>query len=369
VWETLIVAYICIRLYLIEFLQASRGGSKNHYADLEGCHNGGVIPNLNLTRGAYTFNPYMVLKTYMGMRDPTGLSRLMMQAKESVPYAEYGCGTAGTKFNLHNPHVFICFKPKNVVGKHKVDKMIPDFATILKQPHATNRQVRSTAIQALRMASFTTNEVAKVSRHRRAETIDLHYDTGLRTNTRADMAVAVGQAASLKRGNAFFPVSDHLPKKVSKSTVEFQSPANMVPSFTAPLTAEELDTVNISLDNGWQDEFNTEFDPTRQDETDVTAPGHQEGGAGWPSQTLEPGPRPRLLRQAAAHGLRQEQQATRVAVQSTTFASSVLEVGRPEKEARGGGGQQAALESSYQAVSRLGKLICGYDLTLFFLQV
>ena len=336
----------------------------------------------------------MVVKTYTGMRDPKGLSRLMMQARESVPYAEYGCRPAGTKFNLHNPNVSVCFKPKNVVGKHKVDQMIPEFAVILKQPHATNRQVRSTAIQALRMAAFTTNEVAKVSRHRRAETIDLHYDPGLRTNTRADMAVAVGQAASLKRGNDFVPVSNHLPKKVSRSTVEFQSPADMVPSAsTAPPTAEELDTMNFTLDDGWQDEFDTEFDPTRQVETDETARGQQEGGAVWPSQTLEPGPRPQLLpgRQAAAHGPRQEQQATRglvqpadfasnmpvrpqlysaekkqqatrVRVQPTTSASSVPKVGRPEiapvpeKEARGSGGQQVALESSYQAVSRLGKL-------------
>ena len=66
----LIVACIFIWLHLIKFLQARRGGSKNHYADLEGCHSGGVIPNLNPTRGAYTFNPFMVLKTYMGMRDP-----------------------------------------------------------------------------------------------------------------------------------------------------------------------------------------------------------------------------------------------------------------------------------------------------------
>ena len=50
--------------------QASRGSSKNHYADLESAQSGGVIPDLLLTNGAYKFNPCSILETYIGMRNP-----------------------------------------------------------------------------------------------------------------------------------------------------------------------------------------------------------------------------------------------------------------------------------------------------------
>ena len=89
--------------------------------------------------------------------------------------------------------------------------------------------MRTTTIQTLRMGGFTTEEVAKVSRHRRPSTIDSHYDFGLRSSTKADMAVAVGQASSLKRGAEFQPVSAHLPRKESNPRVKLASPTEMVP--------------------------------------------------------------------------------------------------------------------------------------------
>ena len=232
-------------------MQAKRVGSKNHYSDVEGCHNGGVIPDLNLTRGEYTFNPARVVETYLGMRDPAGRTRLMMQARKSVTYSEYGCRPAGGKrFNLHNPGEKTCFKPKNVMGVNKIDELVPTFSVILGLPRATNRQVRATAIQALRMASYTTEEVAKVSRHCRPSTIDKHYDPGLRTNTKADMSVAVAQAASMKRGNEFFSVSEHLPRKMSKATVHFKLPADMAPGDNCALPASEEPDETISFTPG-----------------------------------------------------------------------------------------------------------------------
>ena len=225
---------------------------------MEGCHNGGVIPDLNLTRGDYTFNPARVVETYIGMRDPTGLARLMMQARQSVSYSVYGCRPAGGKrFNLHDPGEKTCFKPKNVMGVHKIEQLVPTFSTILNLPHATNRQVRATAIQALRMASYTTEEVAKVSRHRRPSTIDKHYDPGLRTSTRADMAVAVAQAASMKRGHGFFSVSEHLPRKMSRATVQFKLPGDMAPALTStPLSIEEpYETVSFTSGSVGSEEF------------------------------------------------------------------------------------------------------------------
>ena len=232
-------------------MQAKRVGSKNHYSDVEGCHDGGVIPDLNLTRGEYTFNPAWVVETYLGMRDPAGRTRLMMQARKSVAYSEYGCRPAGGKrFNLHNPGEKTCFKPKNVMGVNKIDELVPTFSVILGLPRATNRQVRATAIQALRMASYTTEEVAKVSRHRRPSTIDKHYDPGLRTNTKANMAMAVAQAASMKRGSEFFSVSDHLPRKMSKATVHFKLPADMAPDDNCALPASEEPDETISFTPG-----------------------------------------------------------------------------------------------------------------------
>ena len=204
-------------------LQNSRGPSKNHYADLESCV-GGVIPNLNLTRGEIAFNPAKVLEKYLSMRDPEGEPRLLMRPRQSVSFAKWGDKPnanhkeGGRAFNLHNPAEQCCFMGKEVLGKDTVSNMIPEFAKLLNLPRQTNKDVRTTAIQTLRMASFTTEEVAKVSRHRQPSTIDRHYDFGLRPSTKADMAVALGQASSLKRGAEFQPVSAHLPRKESNSS-------------------------------------------------------------------------------------------------------------------------------------------------------
>ena len=81
-----------------------------------------------------------------------------------MSYSKYGCRPAGGKrFNLHDLGEKTCFKPTNVMGENKIGQLVPTFSLILKLPHANNWQVRATAIQALRMASFTTKEVAKVS--------------------------------------------------------------------------------------------------------------------------------------------------------------------------------------------------------------
>ena len=159
--------------------QANRGTSKNHYADLESATDGGVIPDLNLTRGEHTFNPAMVLECYLSIRTPLGKSRLMMKAKSSVSYTVYGSRPAGPgKFNLHDPNELNCFEAQLVMGKNPVRSMCATLATILQLPHCTNGQLRATAIQALRMASFTVEQAAKVSRHVRPSTINIHYDPG-----------------------------------------------------------------------------------------------------------------------------------------------------------------------------------------------
>ena len=200
------------------FPQANRLTSKNHYADIESAQKGGVIPDLNLTRGLHTFNPARILNTYLGMRSPLGDARLMMKAKISVPYTKYGNLPTGDKrFNLHDPGVTTCFMPHNVIGQNTVRKMCPTLAAILGQERCTNGQLRATAIQALRMASFTVEEVAGLSRHIRPSTITRHYDPGLRTSMKANMAAAIAQAPALKRGNSFIPVDGAIPKKVTKS--------------------------------------------------------------------------------------------------------------------------------------------------------
>ena len=147
-------------------LQKSRGASKNHYADIESCLDGGVIPNLFLTRGERAFNPAQVVQTYLSMRSTEGDSkRLMMQAKVSVKYADHGCKAAtpsakGQRFNLHDPLMKTCFMGGNkVIGKNLLRNLCPKLAEVLKVPRIVNRDMRATAIQALRMAKFSTEEV------------------------------------------------------------------------------------------------------------------------------------------------------------------------------------------------------------------
>ena len=188
---------------------------------------------MNLTRGTHTFNPAVVLNTYLGMRAPLGNERLMMKAKSSVSYTVYGSKPAiKRRFNLHDPSEKCCFMPNNVMGVNAVRNMCPTLAIILGLERCTNGQLRSTAIQALRMASFTVEEVAGVSRHVRPATITRHYDPGLRNSMKANMAVAIAQAPALKRGNQFVPIDEYLPRKVSKSTIEFAPPEEMLPTRT-----------------------------------------------------------------------------------------------------------------------------------------
>lgn len=219
-------------------LQKSRGASKNHYADIESCVDGGVIPNLYLTRGERAFNPAEVVQTYMSMRssEEGDSKRLMMQAKQSVKYASHGCepvipSPKGQRFNLHDPEVKTCFMGGvNVMGKNLLRNLCPKLAEALRMPRVVNRDMRATAIQALRMAKFSTEEVCKISRHKQASTIERNYNIGLHSDQRADMAVAIAQAPLLKRGHEFQSVSEHLPRKTSLGQVQLANPSEMVPT-------------------------------------------------------------------------------------------------------------------------------------------
>ena len=184
------------------------------------------------------------------MRHTEGLPRLMMKPLTSVTYKVHGCKPVAGKFNLHNPETTICFSNKLVIGKHMVARMCEDLAEIMGQPKCTNSQLRSTAIQALRMAEFELEDIQKVSRHVRKETITKHYDPGQRTSTRANMAVAIGQAAAMRRGEVFQPVAPALVRKVSKATVEMATPTQMIPKRSSCLRPVDTSTSTSTLLQG-----------------------------------------------------------------------------------------------------------------------
>ena len=253
-------------------LQKIRGGSKNHYADIESCLDGGVIPNLFLTRGERAFNPADVVKTYLSMRsNQEGDSkRLMMQAKQSVKFEEHGSkpvapSAKGQKFNLHDPAVSTCFMGEDrVMGKNVLRDLCPKFAGVLGLPRVVNRDMRATAIQALRMAKFSTEEVCKISRHKRASTIERNYNIGLHSDQRADMAVAIAQAPLLKRGHEYQPVSEFLQRKTSLGQVQMASPVDMVPSGADKAKVEIV---------GKKDTVEEEMWPKFDEETELLASG------------------------------------------------------------------------------------------------
>ena len=74
-----------------------------------------------------------------------------------------------------------------------------------------------------------------MSRHARKETITLHYDPGQRTSTRANMAVAIAQAAAMRRGKEFQPVAPALVRKKSKARVPMAAPVEMIPRRSSSL--------------------------------------------------------------------------------------------------------------------------------------
>jgi hypothetical protein len=95
-------------------------------------------------------------------------------------------------------------------------------------------QVRTTAVQALRMAGkFSLGDIAKITRHKSTLTIEQSYDPGLRTHSRADMSMAIAQAANLKRGHEFQSISDHLVRKTSHGKVQLATPEEMVRTMPA----------------------------------------------------------------------------------------------------------------------------------------
>ena len=169
------------------------------------------------------------------MRNPKGLPRLMMKPMKSLTFKVHGAKSVPGKFNLHSPETTICFSDKQVIGKHMVSHMCEDLASMMNLPKCTNSQLRSTAIQALRMAAFELEDIQKVSRHARKETITLHYDPGQRTSTRANMAVAIAQAAAMRRGEEFQPVAPALVRKKSKARVPMAAPVEMIPRRSSSL--------------------------------------------------------------------------------------------------------------------------------------
>ena len=213
---------------------------------------------------------------YLAMRDPDpeGLPRLLMSPRQSDSYAKWGCKpnpkhkVGGRAFNLHNPDEKCCFMAKEALGKNRISDMVPDFCDLLDLPRFTNKDVRTTAVQTLRMASFTSEEVAKVSRHKRPSTIDYHYDFGLRASTKADMAAALGQASSLKRGGAYQPVSSHLPRKESNPRVKLASPADMIPKIGSGASSSSVPCA----DDAFVGDIDVFADQSESDQTDPIEP-------------------------------------------------------------------------------------------------
>ena len=158
-----------------------------------------------------------------------------MKPRVSVKYSAVGCKAIaptlkGLKMNLHCPDEVTFFMGEDhVMGHNMLASLLPNLADVLGVPRVTNRDMRTTAIQALRMAKFSTEEVCKISRHVRGSTIERNYNIGLQSEQRADMAAAICQAPLMKRGNQFQTVSEHLTRKTNVGLIEMAKPKEMVP--------------------------------------------------------------------------------------------------------------------------------------------
>jgi hypothetical protein len=80
---------------------------------------------------------------------------------------------------------------------------------------------------------FSLGDIAKITRHKSTLTIEQSYDPGLRTHSRADMSMAIAQAANLKRGHEFQSISEHLVRKTSHGKVQLAKPEEMVRTMPA----------------------------------------------------------------------------------------------------------------------------------------
>ena len=127
---------------------------------------------------------------------------LLKPRKNSVPFGTKPA-PGSKRFDIHDPDEEVLFEPNNNKGKTTIAKMCPALSECLGLEHFTNHQIRATVVQTLSMAGvFSPNDIIKVTDHKSTLSLN-NYDPHMRGDKRANMAVAIGQASHLKRGNDY----------------------------------------------------------------------------------------------------------------------------------------------------------------------
>ena len=112
------------------------------------------------------------------------------------------------------------------VGIHTISRMVPSiFEIVGSEEKFTNYCLRATSLKSLQSAAKQQNwnleDVKKISGHAQVKTITENYATGLDSDNRADMAMAILQSARIGRGEKFEPVSKFLRKRAHPQSTEY----------------------------------------------------------------------------------------------------------------------------------------------------
>jgi hypothetical protein len=142
---------------------------------------------------------------------------------------------------------------------------------------------------------FSLGDIAKLTRHKSTLTIVNSYDPGLRTTSRADMSMAIAQAANIKRGHDFQPISELLVKKTTKSSVHMTSPEEIIrlmpttgSHVSSSSTSQAATVSKVSSLHTSEPAVQNHYEPADHHE-DESFPDQDDSGFGTSANQLETG--------------------------------------------------------------------------------
>lgn len=137
--------------------------SKNHQADSEDLQNAGIIPFFE-DGETHGYNPGRLMEFYLETLHEN-CNRLFQRPNE-----------IRFKFDIHKP----LNKSKGwftnaPVGKHKIEKLLPNLCKIAGAPHLANHSIRASGIRALKRAGFEKLDISRLSGHKNIKNLN-SYD-------------------------------------------------------------------------------------------------------------------------------------------------------------------------------------------------
>ena len=133
--------------------------SKNHQNDREDLRKGGIIP---FEANPYGLNPGLYIQTYLSALNEKNVYLFQRPIRRSLKFDKA----------IHLPETKCLFEENAKVGKNLVGKMLPTLTGILGIEHATNHQLRSTAITLCKDNDIEDRTIMGLTGHKSVENLN-----------------------------------------------------------------------------------------------------------------------------------------------------------------------------------------------------